>query len=150
MNTAERARNTRLEGLEARFGTRVAAMLGEQVQRTPVDISERLRVAREQAVERARQSRRQTQAAVATAGGPVIVGRGPSAALADRPGWGIKLASALPLALLVAGFLAIDHVHERAQINAAAEVDAALLADDLPPAAYTDPGFAEYLKSGRQ
>ena len=28
-----------------------------------------------------------------------------------------------------------------------AEVDAALLTDDLPPAAYADPGFAQYLKS---
>ena len=29
----------------------------------------------------------------------------------------------------------------------AAEVDAALLTDDLPPAAYTDPGFAQFLKT---
>ena len=29
-----------------------------------------------------------------------------------------------------------------------AEVDAAILTDDLPPSAYTDPGFAQFLKSG--
>jgi hypothetical protein len=28
-----------------------------------------------------------------------------------------------------------------------AEVDAALLADDLPPAAYSDPGFVQFLKT---
>jgi hypothetical protein len=27
-------------------------------------------------------------------------------------------------------------------------VDAALLTDDLPPSAYADPGFAQFLKSG--
>jgi hypothetical protein len=29
-----------------------------------------------------------------------------------------------------------------------AEVDAALLTDDLPPSAYADPGFVQFLKSG--
>jgi hypothetical protein len=53
----------------------------------------------------------------------------------------------LPLAVLVYGLVAIERAHDRAQIAAAAEVDAALLSDDLPPAAYTDPGFAEYLKT---
>jgi hypothetical protein len=28
-----------------------------------------------------------------------------------------------------------------------AEIDSAILADDLPPAAYTDPGFAQFLKN---
>jgi hypothetical protein len=35
--------------------------------------------------------------------------------------------------------------HTQEQIRTAAEIDAALLGDALPPAAYTDPGFAEYL-----
>jgi len=34
----------------------------------------------------------------------------------------------------------------RADARAAAAVDAALLADDLPPAAYADPGFVAFLK----
>jgi hypothetical protein len=33
------------------------------------------------------------------------------------------------------------------QVDAAAEIDAALLADDLPPAAYSDPGFLAFLKN---
>jgi hypothetical protein len=48
--------------------------------------------------------------------------------------------------VLVGGFYLIGQVHQSQQIHAAAEVDAVLLADELPPAAYTDPGFAEYLK----
>ena len=133
------------DGLEARFGVRVAAMLGERAQATAPDISERLRFAREQAVMRAQAARRQVQ--VATAPSAVVVGRGRSATLGSHLGWWVKLGSAAPLAILVLGLMGIAHVHDRAQIAAVAEVDAALLSDDLPPAAYTDPGFAEYLKT---
>jgi hypothetical protein len=134
------------EGLEARFGVRVASMLGERAQSTAPDISERLRFAREQALSRAQAARRQVQAATA----PVVVSRGRSAALASPLGWWFKLGSAAPLALLVLGLAGIAHVHDKAQIAAVAEVDAALLSDDLPPDAYTDPGFAEYLKTTRE
>jgi Protein of unknown function (DUF3619) len=133
------------DGLEARFGVRVASMLGERAQSTAPDISERLRFAREQALSRAQAARR-VQAAAA----PVVVGRGRAAVLANPLGWWFKLGSAAPLALLVLGLAGIAHVHDKAQIAAVAEVDAALLADDLPPAAYTDPGFAEYLKTNRE
>jgi hypothetical protein len=133
------------DGLEARFGVRVASMLGERAQATAPDISERLRFAREQALTRAQAARR-----AATAPAAVVVGRGGSATLASHLGWWFKLGSAMPLALLVVGLMGIAHVHERNQIAAVAEVDAALLADDLPPAAYTDPGFAEYLKTNRE
>jgi len=134
------------DGLEARFGVRVASMLGERAQATPPDITERLRFAREQALSRAQAARRQVQAATA----PVVVSRGRSAALASPLGWWFKLGSAAPLALLVLGLAGIAHVHDKAQIAAVAEVDAALLSDDLPPDAYTDPGFAEYLKTTRE
>ena len=134
------------DDLEARFGVRVASMLGERAQSTAPDISERLRFAREQALARAKAARRQEQLATA----PVVVGRGRGAVLASPLGWWFKLGSAVPLALLVLGLAGIAHVHDRAQIAAVAEVDAALLSDDLPPDAYTDPGFAEYLKTTRE
>jgi hypothetical protein len=134
------------DGLEARFGVRVASMLGERTLSTAPDISERLRFAREQALTRGQAARRQVQ----TASAPVVVGRGRAATLANPLGWWFKLGSAAPLALLVLGLAGIAHVHDKAQIAAVAEVDAALLSDDLPPAAYTDPGFAEYLKTNRE
>jgi hypothetical protein len=133
------------DGLEARFGVRVASMLGERALSTAPDISERLRFAREQALGRAQAARR-----AAAAPAVVVVGRGRSATLASHLGWWVKLGSAVPLALLVVGLMGIAHVHDRNQIAAVAEVDAALLADDLPPAAYTDPGFVEYLKTTRE
>ena len=48
---------------------------------------------------------------------------------------------------VVAGLVLIQNQLVRAQIEAAAEIDFDLLADELPPAAYSDPGFLEFLKS---
>ena len=57
-----------------------------------------------------------------------------------------KLPSLLPLLALLLGLAFVQWMHMDDQIRDAAEVDSALLADDLPPEAYSDPGFAEYLE----
>jgi hypothetical protein len=54
----------------------------------------------------------------------------------------------LPLVILAAGLVLIHTVQTERRASELAEVDAALLADDLPPAAYADPGFVQYLKTG--
>lgn len=141
---------SRTDRLMARFGRRVAAALSEQQARQPRhDIDERLRFAREQALARSREARRLNVApalAVSGAGAAALVAGSGSD---DGAPWWLRLSSLLPLAVLLAGLLLIDHHYTRSQIEAAAEVDAALLSDDLPPEAYSDPGFVEYLKSAR-
>jgi len=137
-----------LEALQARFALRVTAGLTEASRELPHDITERLKAAREQALERARLARRVESAShvQASGSGPVaslLWGAGP------RSDWWLKLASILPILALVAGFVLIGHGHTKAQISTAAEIDADLLADDLPPAAYSDPGFVEFLKAPR-
>ena len=69
-----------------------------------------------------------------------------SVTLGQPTSWWLRLASMSPLVLLVIGLVFIQHLHDQADIHAAAEVDAALLADDLPPEAYGDPGFVAFLK----
>jgi hypothetical protein len=44
------------------------------------------------------------------------------------------------------GLLTINMVLDEYRANEVAEVDSALLTDDLPPTAYTDPGFVHFLK----
>jgi hypothetical protein len=143
----------RREVLQARFAQRVAAALTEQQTVSPRrDIEERLRVAREQALGRARVSTRSAgaPAVVATGGGTAALGGGGGPGSSEDAPWWLRLSSLLPLALLLAGLLMIDRHYTQSQIEAAAEVDAAILADDLPPEAYRDPGFAEFLKVERR
>jgi hypothetical protein len=138
-------RGAELDARVARYGLRVAARLAEQTEDLPHDILERLRVAREQAVERTRAAARKAARSEAS----VVVGAGGSLALAGGPGEGgawFKLAGWVPIVLLLAGLLLIQDRYQREQVEAAAEIDAALLADDLPPSAYSDPGFSEFLK----
>ncbi|MBP6535945.1 MAG: DUF3619 family protein, partial [Xylophilus sp.] len=58
-----------------------------------------------------------------------------------------QIASALPLIALVAGLVAINTIQDDDRLSELAEVDAALLTDDLPPDAYSDPGFVQFLKT---
>jgi hypothetical protein len=137
---------TATDALQARLAARLVAGLGEQAAALPHDISERLRVAREQAVSRARELRSAAPAAAAT---PVVVaGQRGSAALlgGGSPPWWQRMASVMPLLVLLVGLVLISNWSAREQLLAAADIDSSLLADDLPPAAYTDPGFAEFLK----
>ncbi len=131
-----------LDALQSRFALRVTAGLSERCADLGPDITERLRFAREQALARAR--------AVHTAEAMVMVSAGRSGAatlgLAGSGRW-LKLASVLPVFALAAGLFLIQRLQDNAQISTAAEVDAALLADDLPPRAYSDAGFVEFLKT---
>jgi len=128
--------------LEARIGLRIAARLSEGSERVEPDISERLRFARERALERAR--------AVQTAGNAVVLPSGRGAVLGGTANWWMRFASVLPVVALAAGLALIQYWHNQAQIDTAAEVDADLLADDLPPTAYSDAGFVEFLKTPRE
>ena len=145
MNGLTRGHRGDVDALQTRFALRVASRLGEQAEALPHDLKERLRVAREQAVARARQVRLaqpETAPAFQVSQGSVALGR-------PLSGW-LRMASAMPLMLLVLGLVLIQHLHEQAEIHAAAEVDAALLADDLPPEAYGDPGFVAFLRQPEQ
>ncbi len=126
-----------------RFGLKVTARLDNQ----PLshDISERLRIARQQAVA---MHQKQTQVRTATSisgsksGGALVLGGG------DGLNWFNRIASALPLLALAAGLVAVNVMTSDERAREVAEVDVQLLTDDLPPSAHTDPGFSQYLKFG--
>ena len=63
--------------------------------------------------------------------------------------WWLKLASGFPLVVLLVGLAVIVQWNNHEQVLAAAEIDTMLLADELPPKAYADPGFAEFLKTSQ-
>ena len=79
---------------------------------------------------------------------PIVGVSGGVAALgfdAGQPGFWGRLASALPLVALAAGLVAINVIQNDNRAEEVAEVDAALLIDDLPPSASADPGFMQFL-----
>ena len=127
-----------------RFGRHVAARLTLGTAELPYEITERLRAARTQAVARRKLVSAQTATAVVAAhGGAATLGFGD-----DGVSWWNRVASALPLLVLAAGLVAIHVVENDQRASEVAEVDAAILTDDLPPSAYADPGFTQFLKSG--
>jgi hypothetical protein len=128
-----------------RFGRKVAARLSMGTAELPYEVTERLRAARTQAM-----ARRKLVSSAKTVPS-VLTNGGSTAALGfgdEGVSWWNRIASALPLIVLAAGLVTIHVVQNERRASEVAEVDAAILTDDLPPAAYADPGFAQFLKSG--
>ena len=147
------ASSVELDAHMTRFGLRVAAGLNERNAALPHDLAERLRFAREQALTRAAQVR--AAGAVASPASAGVVRSGKSLALTGGPGsagngWWAKLAATLPLIMLLAGLWVMQRGQFHEEIAASAEVDTALLSDKLPPSAFGDPGFAEFLADGEE
>jgi hypothetical protein len=61
--------------------------------------------------------------------------------------WLGKLGLALPLFVLVIGLFGIHEYEQQQNINELADIDTAVLVDELPPAAYVDTGFTAYLSN---
>ena len=131
----------RIHPLADRFGRQVAARLSAGTAELPYEITERLRAARVQAV-----AHRKAVAAAT----PVIRMGGAAALGFGDEGLSLwnRIASAVPLIVLAFGLVVINVVQSEQRASEVAEVDVALLTDDLPPAAYTDPGFVQFLRAG--
>jgi hypothetical protein len=124
-----------------RFGRAVAARLDAGTGELGYEVRERLRAARVRAL----QVRKPAAEHV-----PVLVGRGGAATLGEGLSLWNRIASVLPILVLAAGLVVIHTVQSEKRAAEIAEVDSALLTDDLPPSAYADPGFVQFLKSGRE
>lgn len=174
MSSTKHLTPAQTEALQARFALRVTARLDEGARQLPHDIGERLRIARQQAVAAAAQARLAPLVAPAAQTGVIAVttpefslagaGSHGGTSLFDAPRrahkpyehgrldegptpWFWRLASTLPVIALVAGLWGVSDWTRHEQVQAAADVDMSLLTDDLPPSAYADPGFEEYLKT---
>ena len=111
-------------------------------------------MARQQAIAQARRPAvaRRTEQAEASAVLPVSIGAGGTAALLQSgpPGedsslWS-RLGWLLPALVLLLGLIGIGEWRDLESMASMAELDAELLGDDLPPSAYADAGFSEFLK----
>ncbi len=133
----------RTEVLQDRYGLKTVSYLSAGASDLPYDISERLRAARAQAVAVRKVAKAQTSPASATAG------VGPALTWGSDEGFGLwgRIGSVLPLIALVVGLLTIHSLQTDSFVQELADVDSALLTDELPPDAFSDPGFVQFLKT---
>ena len=125
------------------FGRASAALLTHGTENLPAGIKDRLYEARKKAL-----AARKPEKILVNA--PVLAGNSrhwtgnfkSSSNFWDTVGW------IAPLVVLVFGLIGIAQWQSASRINDIAEVDAALLTDDVPPDAYADSGFMAFLKNG--
>ncbi|MEO5658383.1 MAG: DUF3619 family protein [Polaromonas sp.] len=132
--------------LQDRFALKTVAYLSSGTADLPHDITERLRAARIQAVSQRKIAKTQTAGSVVNSGGSAALTFGTDEGLS----WWGRIGAAVPLVALVIGLLAINSFQNDNRAQELAEVDSALLTDELPPAAFSDPGFLQFLKVTRQ
>ena len=135
----------RTEILQDRFALKATSYLSAGTADLPYDISERLRAARTQAVSKRKVVKLQTAGSVQQNGSSTTLTMGAGGGLS----WWARAGSFVPLVTLVFGLLVINSVQNENRAQELAAVDAALLTDELPPAAFADPGFVQFLKTNR-
>ncbi|MBU3590324.1 DUF3619 family protein [Polynucleobacter sp. 80A-SIGWE] len=122
------------------FGLSAAALLRQGSQSLPVGIKDRLYAARLKAISVKKPEKvRIQQHVLASSTGNWTSG---SRSFWDNVGW------VAPLVVLVFGLIGIAQWQQDSRINDIAELDVALLTDDVPPDAYADSGFMGFLKNG--
>jgi hypothetical protein len=122
------------------FGQSAAALLRQGSQSLPAGIKDRLYAARLKALSVKKPEKvRVQQHVLASTSGNWSSG---SRTFWDNVGW------VAPLVVLVFGLIGIAQWQQDSRINDIAELDVALLTDDVPPDAYADSGFMGFLKNG--
>ena len=131
---------------ELNFAYKVRHALNERLDDLPASTTDRLAQARKMALARKKahvevpMSVRVARTEMATAGG----------FLSQRFGWLGRMGVAVPMLALVAGLAGIYQYEQQQRIADLAEIDAAVLSDELPLSAYLDHGFNAYLTQSEQ
>jgi len=126
---------------ELNFGYKVRHALNEHIDNLPTSTTERLASARKAALARKKKDAPlmilvRQKALAGNAGGTFGV---------QHP-WYARLGFALPIVILVLGLIGIVQYEKQQRISETADIDAAMLSDDLPVVAYADHGFNAYLE----
>jgi hypothetical protein len=137
------------ENREFEFALKVRRALDERAAALPAPTTDRLAAAR-----RAALARKKPEAAPAPVLVPAFAGMpgayGPARGGPRPPvSLGRRLLRAWPLVLLVAGLAGIAYWEDMQRTAELADIDAAMLSDNLPLNAYLDHGFNAYLSHAR-
>lgn len=123
------------------FAYKVRHALNEHLDQLPASTTDRLASARKAAM-----SRKKPHAPVRLAQGQLATGGGGVFSFSFLGRMGVIA----PLLALVVGLAGIYEYEEQQRIAELAELDAAVLSDELPLTAYLDDGFNAYLEQRKQ
>ena len=129
---------------EIDFAYKIRRAMNESTETIPQTALDRLAQARQIAISRKKEA---TPSAV-FAFSEVLAGNGGSSI--TQSNWFKKISLTIPLLILIGGLYGIYNYEKEQQINDLAEIDAAVLVDELPPDAYLDEGFNAYLNKEEQ
>jgi Protein of unknown function (DUF3619) len=124
---------------ELNFAYKVRHALNETTENLPASTTERLASARKLALSR-KKKLSPLQALV-----PQRVFAGAGGFVDGRFSWLGKMGLVLPLVVVAFGLPSLYQYEQQRRIAETAEIDAAVLSDELPLSAYTDHGFNAYL-----
>lgn len=133
------------EAKDLDFAYKVRRALNESAENLPESTLDRLSNARKIALARKKQENPSTVfiSKGILAGNSGISFKGPNS-------WFGKLGVILPMLVLMLGLFSIYEYEQQQRINDLAEIDAAVLVDELPPDAYLDTGFSAYLDKAEE
>lgn len=127
---------------ELDFAYKVRHALNESAENLPASTAQRLASARKAAVSRKKKDSRLRAFAEA----PQQVVAGQTGHFLGKPlSWLARAGLAVPLVVMVIGLTSMYQYEQQRRIRETAEIDAAVLADELPLSAYLDHGFNAYL-----
>lgn len=125
---------------ELNFAYKVRHALNETADNLPASTVERLSSARKIALSRKKHESR-LRAFV-----PQFAFAGDAGRFFDAPStWLGRMGLAVPLIVVALGLASMYHYEQQRRITDLADIDAAVLSDDLPLSAYLDHGFNGYL-----
>jgi hypothetical protein len=122
------------------FAYKVRHALNESAENLPDSVLSRLGEARKMALANKKQ-----EAPVSFLISKRILAGNAGVSLPGSKSWFGKLGLTLTMLALLIGLYAIYEHEQEQRINDLAEIDAAVLVDELPPDAYLDTGFNAYL-----
>lgn len=122
------------------FGYRIRQALNEGLERLDYRTAYKLEQARQAALARQPQPQLGWVTAPQTAGGATLAG--------EPVGWLGRLGLAAPLLAIAIGYLGIYQYQEARRISELADMDFAVLLDEVPISTYADKGFGTFLSEG--
>jgi hypothetical protein len=129
---------------ELDFAYKVRAGLNESIEQLPSEPAKRLAAAR-----RAALLRKKADAPIRVFVTPKQLAGHIGNFVSSPVSWVVRMGLVIPLLVAAIGLVSIYHVEEEHRIQETADIDADVLADELPLSAYLDHGFNAYLDKQR-